>query len=95
MVGTIVDEVDPNRIEMMTHLWRILSDVRGPKDLLVYSRDRDILSVQARETAAFIADPLVRLDLSKTPASDVDLRTPSWPLWDHGGGVFIKALRFV
>lgn len=26
------------RIEMMTHLWRTLSDVRGPKDLLVYSR---------------------------------------------------------
>jgi predicted nucleotidyltransferase len=26
------------RMEMMTHLWRALSDVRGPKDLLVYSR---------------------------------------------------------
>jgi predicted nucleotidyltransferase len=27
------------RIEMMTHLWRVLSDIRGPKDLLVYSED--------------------------------------------------------
>lgn len=26
------------RLEMMTRLWRALSDVRGPKDLLVYSR---------------------------------------------------------
>lgn len=28
-----------DRMEMMTQLWRALSDVRGPKDLLVYSRD--------------------------------------------------------
>jgi predicted nucleotidyltransferase len=27
------------RLEMMTQLWRALSDVRGPKDLLVYSRE--------------------------------------------------------
>lgn len=27
------------RLNMMTHLWRKLSDVRGPKDLLVYSRE--------------------------------------------------------
>lgn len=27
------------RMELMTHLWTVLSDVRGPKDLLVYSRD--------------------------------------------------------
>ena len=25
------------RVDMMTHLWRVLSDIRGPKDLLVYS----------------------------------------------------------
>lgn len=24
---------------MMTHLWCALSDIRGPKDLLVYSED--------------------------------------------------------
>ena len=27
------------RMELMTHLWTVLSDVPGPKDLLVYSRD--------------------------------------------------------
>ena len=25
------------RVDMMTHLWRVLSDIRGPKDFLVYS----------------------------------------------------------
>ena len=25
------------RVDMMTRLWRVLSDIRGPKDLLVYS----------------------------------------------------------
>lgn len=51
MVDTIVDEVDlliiveepfrsgRARVELMTHLWQALSDIRGPKDLLVYSRD--------------------------------------------------------
>jgi len=24
---------------MMTRLWRVLSDIRGPKDLLIYSED--------------------------------------------------------
>ncbi len=24
---------------MMTRLWRVLSDIRGPKDLLIYSKD--------------------------------------------------------
>jgi len=24
---------------MMTHLWRVLSDIRSPKDLLIYSED--------------------------------------------------------
>jgi predicted nucleotidyltransferase len=28
-----------NRVETMTHLWRVLSEIRRPKDLLVYSRD--------------------------------------------------------
>ena len=27
------------RMELMTDLWTVLSDVSGPKDLLVYSRD--------------------------------------------------------
>jgi predicted nucleotidyltransferase len=38
----IVEEPFQNgrgRMEMMTRLWRALSDVRGPKDLLVYSRE--------------------------------------------------------
>jgi predicted nucleotidyltransferase len=38
----IVEEPIENgrdRMEMMTQLWRALSDVRGPKDLLVYSRE--------------------------------------------------------
>jgi predicted nucleotidyltransferase len=38
----IVEESFQNgrsRMEMMTQLWQALSDVRGPKDLLVYSRD--------------------------------------------------------
>ena len=36
----VVDEPFRNgreRVDMMTHLWRVLSDIRGPKDLLVYS----------------------------------------------------------
>jgi len=36
----IVDESVLNgreRVDMMTHLWRALSDIRGPKDVLVYS----------------------------------------------------------
>jgi predicted nucleotidyltransferase len=38
----IVEEPIENgrdRMETMTQLWRKLSDVRGPKDLLVYSRE--------------------------------------------------------
>lgn len=38
----VVDEPFENekdRVETMTHLWRALSEIRGPKDLLVYSRD--------------------------------------------------------
>ena len=27
------------RIDMMTRLWRVLSDIRGPKNLLIYSED--------------------------------------------------------
>ena len=36
----VVDEPFQNgreRVDMMTHLWRVLSDIQGPKDLLVYS----------------------------------------------------------
>ena len=38
----VVDEPFRNgreRVESMTRLWRALSNIRGPKDLLVYSRD--------------------------------------------------------
>ena len=36
----VVDEPFRNgreRVDTMTRLWRVLSDIRGPKDLLVYS----------------------------------------------------------
>ena len=39
----VVDEPFRNgreRVDMMTRLWRVLSDIRGPKDLLVYSLEK-------------------------------------------------------